>query len=119
MTNIPSITASEFLNGIVKTGGNCVVDVWAEWCRPCKIVSPILEELSDKYKNIRFYKINIGEYGNMDIVVKFGIKSVPTVLLVKDGKVVDKIVGTRDAAHFEERIRKLLGDEDTEHIEEG
>jgi len=106
MSNVSSITYPDLLD-IIKSKENCLVDIWAEWCSPCKMILPILEELSIKYDNIKFYKISVNE----DIAARFSIKSVPTVLLIKHGEVVDKIVGARDIVYYEQKMKEVLGGE--------
>ena len=112
MTNVSSITYPDLLD-IIKSKESCLVDIWAEWCSPCKMLLPILEELSNRFDNIKFYKISVNE----DIAAKFNIKSVPTVLLIRRGEVVDKIVGARDIAFYERKITEVLGGGDTKNDE--
>lgn len=69
-----------------------VVDFWAEWCGPCKMISPIIEELSDEYSGkAKVGKVDVDQ--NSDISMKYGIRSIPTILFLKNGEVVDKQVG--------------------------
>lgn len=84
-----------------------VVDLWATWCGPCRMVSPIMEELSNEYEGrIVVGKCDIEE--NDDIPMQFGVRNIPTVLFFKDGKLVDKFVGAAQKSKFQEKFDKLL-----------
>lgn len=84
-----------------------VVDLWATWCGPCRMVSPIMEELSNEYDGrIVVGKCDIEE--NDDIPMQFGVRNIPTVLFFKDGKLVDKFVGAAQKSKFQEKFDKLL-----------
>ena len=72
--------------------GVAVVDFWAEWCGPCRMIGPIIEELASDYEDKAIIgKVNVDD--NPEISMKFGIRSIPTILILKDGEVVDKQVG--------------------------
>ena len=87
-----NITDEEFEESILKNKGVCLVDFWAEWCGPCKMLTPILEELSNEMKNeINVVKVNLDE--NQDLAMKYSIRSIPTLLLFKEGKLIDTKVG--------------------------
>lgn len=84
-----------------------VVDFWAEWCGPCRMVGPIIDELAAEYDG----KVTIGKMdvdNNDEVVGKFGIRNIPTVLFLKDGKVVDKVVGAVPKETFVSKIEALL-----------
>jgi len=92
---------------IIKNNEKVVVDFWASWCMPCKMVAPIFEKIAEKYKNeIIFAKLNVDE--NPDIASEFGIMSIPTFLVFKNGKVVGKIVGAMPEKILEEKILEFL-----------
>jgi len=83
-----------------------VVDFWAEWCAPCFILAPIIEELANDYPQVAFGKLNTEE--NQDIVVRYGIMSLPTVMFFKNGEPVDQILGAVPREEIEVRIKALL-----------
>ncbi|HUI38540.1 MAG TPA: thioredoxin [Thermoplasmata archaeon] len=84
-----------------------VVDVWAPWCGPCRMVSPIVERLADRYDGkVRFGKLNSDDHGEK--AGQLGIMSIPTLLFYKEGKLVDRIVGAYPEEIIDEHIRKLL-----------
>ena len=92
---------------LVNSGKPMVVDFWAEWCGPCRMVSPIIDELATEYEG----KVTIGKMdvdNNNDVVAQFGIRNIPTVLFFKDGKLVDKQVGAVGKPVFAEKVKKLL-----------
>lgn len=84
-----------------------VADFWAEWCGPCKMVGPYIEQLSEEYAGkAAVGKIDIEE--NDDLATKYAIRNIPTVLFFKNGEVVDKMVGAAPKAAYEEKLKSLL-----------
>ena len=91
----------------IETGKPVVIDFWAEWCGPCRMVSPIIDELATEYEGrVTIGKMNVDE--NDDVVGQFGIRNIPTVLFFKDGKMVDKVVGATAKDKFVEKIEAML-----------
>ena len=87
-----NITDEEFEDSILENSGVCLVDFWAEWCGPCKQISPILEEIASEENNdITIAKINIDE--NPRVATDYGIRSIPTMLLFSNGELKDTKVG--------------------------
>ncbi|MCX7917255.1 MAG: thioredoxin [bacterium] len=88
---------------IIKDNEKVVIDFWASWCMPCKMMMPIIGNLAKKYKGeIIFAKVNVDE--NSDIAEKFGIMSIPSFILFKNGQKVGEIVGAMPEDKFEEKI---------------
>jgi len=84
-----------------------VVDFWATWCGPCRMVGPIIEELAKEYDG----KVNVGKCDveeNDELAAEFGIRNIPTILFFKNGEVVDKLVGAQPKAKLEEKFQALL-----------
>jgi len=86
--------------------GIVVIDFWAEWCGPCRILSPILEDLSREMTNIQFKKINVDE--NPIVAGSLGITAIPTVIIYKDGRPVERIVGLLPKEHIKKIIQKQV-----------
>ena len=85
-----------------------VLDFWATWCGPCRMVGPVIQELADKYEGqVIVGKVNIEEDAD-DLVAQFGIRNIPTILFIKNGEVVDKLVGAAPKAKIEDKFKALL-----------
>ena len=83
-----------------------LVDYWAEWCGPCKMIAPILDEVSTAYEGkLQIAKMNVDE--NRETATKFGIMSIPTVIIFKDGKVVKQMVGVQSKDNLKEELEKI------------
>ena len=101
-----TITNENFAN--LKNGPQpLVVDFWATWCGPCRMVAPIIEEMSKAYDGrVVIGKCDVEE--NEDLAMEFGIRNIPTILFFKNGVIVDKLVGAVGKAKIEEKIQALL-----------
>src|SRR5690554_847936 len=92
---------------VLKTDQLVIIDFWAEWCGPCKMVGPIIEQISEEYKeSVTVGKLDVDN--NDDTTSKYGIRNIPTVLFIKNGEVVDKVVGAGPKNMFTDKIDKLL-----------
>ena len=94
------ITKENFEKEVLKSDIPVLVDFWATWCGPCRMLAPIIEEIAEDYDGkVKVGKINVDE--EQELAVKFGIASIPTVLLFKDGEITDKSIGYKQKSHFE------------------
>lgn len=94
------------LEDVLKTDKLVVIDFWAEWCGPCKMVGPIIDQLADEYKdNVVVGKVDVDN--NDDATSRYGIRNIPTTLFIKNGEVVDKVVGAGTKKVFEKKINKF------------
>ncbi|OAV68872.1 Thioredoxin-M [Bacteroidales bacterium Barb4] len=91
----------------LNAGKPLVLDFWAEWCGPCRMVGPIIDELAAAYEGrVTVGKVNVDE--SDEVVSRFGIRNIPTVLFFKDGQAADKLVGVNTKDTFIEKIEALL-----------
>ena len=101
------ITDQNFEELVLKSDKPALVDFWAEWCGPCRIIGPIVEDLSEEYEGKAIIgKVNVDN--NSEISAKYGIRNIPTILFFKDGKEVDKQVGVVPKDTLAEKIDSLL-----------
>lgn len=97
------INDENFYKEIDNEGIN-LIDFWAPWCGPCKMLAPVLEELESELENINFMKINIDE--NHEIAAKHGIMSIPTLLIMKNNEVIEELTGFRSKEDLKEILKK-------------
>ncbi len=107
--NILEVTDENFAAEVEKSDGLAMVDFWATWCGPCRIVAPVVEQLADEYqdKGLKVAKLDVDS--SPSVSARFGIRSIPSILFFKDGKVVDKVIGAVPKQHLEEKIQQHLG----------
>jgi thioredoxin 1 len=101
---VEQITDSDFAKAMK---GKAVVDFYADWCGPCKMISPVIEKLSKEMKDIRFCKVDVDN--NQEYPEKFGVRSIPTVIFLKDGKEVERVVGFLQEVPFRQLVKKAFG----------
>jgi len=95
------------IDEVVKNNPSLVVDCWAPWCGPCRMMSPVIDELATDYKGkITFGKLNTDQ--NQDVAAKYGIQAIPTLLIFKDGKLADRKVGALPKKVLEGELTKSL-----------
>jgi thioredoxin 1 len=105
MSKYIELTESNFDDTISK--GVTLVDFWAPWCGPCRMIAPVIEELAHDFKDkANICKVNTDE--NQDIAVKYGVRSIPTILFFKNGELVDQIVGAQSKQKFADKINSYL-----------
>jgi thioredoxin 1 len=100
-------TDQNFQDEAIEKGGVTVIDFWAEWCGPCRMVAPIIDQLADEYQD----KVKIGKVdvdSNVQVSMKYGIRSIPTILILRDGEVVEKHVGTISKKALTDKIESAM-----------
>ncbi len=98
------ITRENFENEVMKSDIPVLIDFWAPWCGPCRMMGPIIEQLAEEYEGkVKVGKVNVDEEGELSQA--FGVMSIPTIVLVKDGKVVRQAVGARPKAEVEAMLQ--------------
>lgn len=106
--NLLQFTDDNFEEDVLKADGPVLVDFWAPWCQPCLRLLPTIEELADDFAGkVKIGKLNTDE--NTKTAAGYGITSIPTIMLFKDGEMVDKVVGAPPKAHFEEMLKSAVG----------
>ena len=98
-----NITQDNFQAAVLENKNTVLLDFWASWCGPCKMLAPIVEEIAEEYSDITLGKINVDE--QMELAIQFGIVSIPTLIVYRDGKEVAKSIGYCSKAD----VLKLLG----------
>lgn len=107
MTKPVSIDDTNFDQVVLKADKPVLVDLWATWCAPCRMVAPILDELAEEYNGkINFVKVDVDH--NPEIAARYGIMSIPTLLIIKNGEPVSNIVGVRPKAELKRALDAAL-----------
>jgi thioredoxin 1 len=105
--NIVALTQENFAKEVLQSTQPVLVDFWAEWCGPCKMLAPILDELAGEYDGrVRIAKLNIDDH--QDLALKYGIQSIPTLLMFKQGQVTEQIVGLRSKKELKSRFDQAV-----------
>ncbi|MBI4595836.1 MAG: thioredoxin [Candidatus Tectomicrobia bacterium] len=106
--NVIEFSDQNFIQEVEKASGVTLVDFWAAWCGPCKMIAPVVEELSSEYEGkVKFGKVNVDE--NPSTASKYGIRSIPTLMVFKNGAMVDQIIGVRPKGDIKKALDKNLG----------
>ena len=101
------ITDNNFKEKVLDNSGVALVDFWAEWCGPCRLIGPVVEELSKEYDGkATIGKLNVDD--NRDVAAQYGIMSIPTLLIFKDGQIVDKHVGVASKGDLKKKIEAAM-----------
>lgn len=103
---VKQVNDNEFKNEVLEENGVVLVDFWANWCGPCKMIAPIVEELSDELKEVKFVKVDVDK--NPVVSNTLQIASIPTLMMFKNGQLVDKVVGFRPKTELQTIISKHI-----------
>lgn len=107
MSNTLEFTDNNFSDEVENNGQPVLVDFWAEWCGPCRMVGPVVEEIAGEYEGkAKVGKVNVDN--NPEISVKYGIRSIPALLIFKNGEVVDQIIGAVPKAQIKKQLDAQL-----------
>ncbi len=107
MADVIELNTDGFEKEVINSELPVLVDCWASWCQPCLMVAPIVEEVAEEYQGkVKFYKLNVDEC--RDIAARYGIMSIPTLLIFKGGKVVDQIIGAVPKEIISEKLDNVL-----------
>ncbi|MDQ3815642.1 MAG: thioredoxin [Armatimonadota bacterium] len=107
MANVASVGTGNFESEVVQSQQPVVVDFWAEWCQPCKMLSPVLDKVAQKYAGqLKVVKCNVDE--NQDIAMRYGVMSIPNLIFFKDGQVVNQAVGYMNEMQLSSKVDEVL-----------
>jgi len=101
------VSESNFEQEVLKSDKPVVIDFWAPWCSPCKMIAPVFEKLSHEMKNVKFAKINVDD--NTNLAQQQGVMGIPCMIVYKNGEEVDRIVGFQDEVSLKKKLTAILG----------
>ena len=102
-----TITDDNFESEVIKSNQPVMIDFWATWCGPCKMIAPIVEELAGEYDGkIKVGKLDVDE--NQQVSIRYGVRSIPTLLIFKDGVVKDTLIGAMPKTQIVQRLKAVL-----------
>jgi thioredoxin 1 len=111
MSNVTAVNDANFEQEVEKAEGLTIVDFWATWCGPCRMVAPILDQLATDYQGqVKITKLDVD--ANIKTGSRFNVRSIPTMLFFKDGKVVDQIIGAVPRTHIEQKLQQHVAKKD-------
>tara|TARA_B100000424_G_scaffold225804_1_gene186066 strand:+ start:202 stop:528 length:327 start_codon:yes stop_codon:yes gene_type:complete len=104
---VNEFTDANFENDVTNSDIPVLVDFWATWCGPCKAIAPIIEEIAEDYKGkVKVGKVDVDQ--NQNSAMKFGVRSIPTLLILKNGEVVNQIVGSVPKSEISEKLDTII-----------
>jgi len=109
MSNLTAVTSEDFDQSVIKADSPVLVDFYADWCGPCKTQTPILDELAQEFDGkVKFAKVDIDVEENKDLAVKYGVMSVPTLIIFSNGEVKETMVGVTSKSKLQQKLEQLL-----------
>ena len=106
-THPVAVTDKDFADQVLQSDTPVLVDFWAEWCGPCRVLGPVIESLSQEYDGqVKVAKVDVDS--NQQVAMQFGIRSIPTVMLFDKGQIVDTLVGVRPKSDYETSLRNVI-----------
>ena len=107
MSEVTAVGTGNFDDEVVEAAETVVVDFWAEWCQPCKMLSPVLDKVAQKFSGqLKVVKCNVDE--NQDIAMKYGVMSIPNLIFFKGGQVVNQAVGYMNESQLSTKVDEVL-----------
>lgn len=103
---VKEITTQEFNEKVINSAKPALVDFWASWCGPCRMLSPLVDSVSEQYDNVDFYKVNVDE--EPELAQQFGIMSIPTLIMFKNGEMFDQSVGVAPEAELKAFVERAV-----------
>ena len=103
-----AVSDAEFSSQVLESSKPVLVDFWADWCGPCKMIAPVVEELAEEYDGqVGFAKVDVD--ANPNTPMQYGIRSIPTLLIIKDGEVAEQVIGAVPKSVLKKKLDKVLG----------
>ena len=106
MANLPDVTDTNFQAEVIESETPVLVDFWAPWCGPCRVVAPVLEEIAEEREDVKVVKLNTDE--NMQTTAQYEVLSIPTLIVFKNGEVAKKVIGAYPKRKLESELEPVL-----------
>ena len=107
MSNVAAITNENFETEVTQATQPVVVDFWAEWCHPCKMLTPVLDKVAEKFRGqLKVVKCNVDE--NQELAMKYGVMSIPNLIFFKDGQVINQALGYMSEPQLSAKVASVL-----------